>query len=595
MTQLHHEPIIYQNSDFAIHRLIEDCPAHTVIRELLKNAEEAVIKLTPPGRIEWFAEEVNGVRKLGLFNEGPGMSGDDLSRLMDMASTDKRLGTDDNFGQGAKVSALRVSPSGVVYRSCRGGVVHQIVLFAVQEPGVNHPVYRKQRILVERDDRYDHVIEVTHLYEGRGDRPLDRDWTEVVLLGRQADQDTVASLLPDTGRTNWLIREINQRFYRFPEGIVIRNADASSGQKNPRNAQGLEQVTLNWSRGDDGQDEDVQATHPTYGSVTIRYCKLRGIVGEPSGNSRARTMEAYGVGTRGDHICLVWRNECYEVKTGWSRISGPFGVTYGSANVVIQILLPDHAPVRNNTYRDRLLRRDDAHQVALEEFADLVFHSRPRWLIEYVEEQHSRNSSGGDVMAQLQQYLRDIMVGGDTRSVVQPGGNDQGERRGGGSGGGGGGEQTETTNHTPARGRRTDQASSGIPRVEFTRDPGHLADMCGRAAVYRRHENLVLLNPEHFRYLQLLEAMYEVAGPDAERRQLAREIFDVQYQVQAGRFVIQAWIFRGRAEWDDTQFAEALSMGSLTVMLASPQTLSEAQARYNRRMMPNRVAAAVGN
>ena len=601
MPQLHNERIEYQNVDFAVHRLVEDCPAHTVIRELLKNAEESAIQLTPPGRIEWFEEDVGGVRKLGLFNEGPGMSGGDLSRLMDMASTGKTLGTDDNFGQGGKVSALRVSPAGVIYRSCHGGEVNQIVLAAERRPGVSHPIYVKLRTLVERDGRswHDAVTDVTHLYEGRKERPLDRDWTEVVLLGQQSNQDTVAGLLPGHGHTNWLVRETNQRFYRFPQGVVIRNADASSGQKETRLAQGLEKLTLNWSQGDDGHHEDVQATHAVYGQVTIRYFKLRGTVGEQSGNSRARTMQAYGVGSRGDHICLVWKNECYEVVTGWSRISGPFGVTFGSTNVAIQIVMPDDAPVRNNAYRDRLLRRDDAHQVAIEEFADLVFQTRPRWLIEYVEEQRNRNSSGGNVDARLQQFLREMMVAGGARSAVEPGGDDQGERAGGGGGGGGGGsgtnERTTPTNHTPARGRRIDQASNGIPQVEFTRDLGHLGQMRDRAAMYSAHDNLVLLNPDHFRYQQLLEAMYEKVGPDAEKRQVALEIFNEEYRVQAGRFVIQAWIFRGRAEWDDRQIQEALSMGSLTLMLASPLSLSEAQARYNRRMMTNRVAAAGAN
>src|SRR5207245_1439509 len=118
--------------------------------------------------------------------------------------------------------------------------------------------------LVECDGKTWHAVVtvVTPAYEGRADRPLDRDWTEVVLIGRDADHDTVANLLPDSTRTNWLIREINQRFYRFPQGVVVSNADASSGQQNPRTAHGLEQVTLNWSRGEDAQHEDVQAVHP---------------------------------------------------------------------------------------------------------------------------------------------------------------------------------------------------------------------------------------------------------------------------------------------------------------------------------------------
>jgi hypothetical protein len=46
-TTLRHERIKYRNTDFAIHRLIEDCPPHTVVRELLKNAEEAAVRPGP--------------------------------------------------------------------------------------------------------------------------------------------------------------------------------------------------------------------------------------------------------------------------------------------------------------------------------------------------------------------------------------------------------------------------------------------------------------------------------------------------------------------------------------------------------------------
>ncbi len=142
---IHHETLKFQNVEFAIHHLIEDCPAHTVVRELIKNAEENATLLSPAGKMECFQEKVLGVRKLGFFNEGPGMSAEDLRRLMDMASTGKTLGTSDNFGQGGKVSGLKVSPRGLVYRSCKDGRVCQITLAAESRPGVNYPIYVKKR------------------------------------------------------------------------------------------------------------------------------------------------------------------------------------------------------------------------------------------------------------------------------------------------------------------------------------------------------------------------------------------------------------------------------------------------------------------
>ena len=388
---------------------------------------------------------------------------------------------------------------------------------------------------------YEVVIDVTYRYRDRHDRPLNREWTEVLLIGHDDQQDTVAKLLPDATRKNWLIRQINQRFYRFPPGFVVRNADASSGQSNPRVAHGLEQITLNWSTGDgEGQHEDVQVVHPVYGPVTVRYFKLKGSYGvdDAVGNSRAKTMEAYGVGSRGDHICIVWRNECYEIRTGWSQISGAFGVTFGSANVAIQILLLDDAPVKNNTYRDKIIRQEESgHYVALEEFADLVCQYRPQWLIDYVEAEANRNNSDGNVMERLRQFLQELMVTGDDRPVVEPGGPEQGEmRRGGGRTGGGGGGGTEDTGNRPAQARRTSQTVTGIPDVQFATDPAIREEMSGRAAVYRRAENMVLLNPDHFLYQRDLQRLYEDVGPDSERQQLARQFYNEEYRYQAGKF-----------------------------------------------------------
>jgi hypothetical protein len=597
---LQHEAIKFLNESFAIHHLIEDCPAHTVVRELTRNAEEnARLLLDTPGRIEWFIEKVNDVNKLGLFNEGPSMSATDLSRLMDMASTGKTLSVEQNFGQGGKVSGLKASPAGLVYRSCKDGSVNQITLAAEYPSGADHPIYVKVQVNVAAPGEpqfLDTVEDVTDRYCGRKNRHLDKEWTEVVLIGRQADQDTVTDLLPDARGTNWLIRHINQRFYRFPDGIVIRNADITSGQKNPRNGHGLEAETLNFCQGDDGRYEDVLATHAHYGPVTIRYCKLRGNVElDRAGDSRAATMRAYGIGSRGDHICLVWKDECYEMRTGWSSIAGPFGVTFGSANVAIHILLPDTTQVKNNTYRDLLLRKDETGQrVALGEFGDLVFHNRPQWLIQYVEEQARRNTSGNNVMERLRQFLRDMMAAGARRQVVEPGSDETGEQAGSGANGRGAGEGEggNRQSHQPARGRRTDRQTDGIPDVRFTHDPGHLAEMCGRAALYRSEENIVLLNPTHFRYMDDLNRMREEAGPDADRRQLAEKIFNDEYMVRAGQFVIQAWLFRGREGWNETQFVEALNAGALTVHLASPDTLHEASTRYRRRMATNRVPSA---
>jgi hypothetical protein len=593
-----HEALRYLNEDFAIYHVIADCPPFTAVRELTKNAEENACLLSPPGRIEWFAEVVEGVRKIGLYNEGPGMSGDSLSRLMDLASTGKTLGADNNFGQGGKISALKVSPQGVVYRSCKGGRVSQLVLAAEPHPGLDYPVYvkRRQPVRDEEGESWEVVVDVTAAYAGRPDRPLDRDWTEVVLLGRDARHDTVAELIPGLSAKNWLMRLINTRFFRFAPDVTIHAANLTTGQQAGRNATGLEDLTLKHAE----RHEDVNAVHPRHGPVTIRYVKLKGSFGvDSAGNSRAKTMEAYGVGSRGDHVCLVWKNECYDVHTSWSRISGPFGFTFGSSNVAVQILLPDGAPVKNNTYRDALIDRNGEHQpVRVEEFAELVRLHRPDWLIAYIEEEARKNTNQAGVMERLKSFLEELRAAPDKRPEVEPGGDDQGELphrpRGRGQGNGGNGRHTHdptAEQHRPAQGRRIPSQRCGIPSVSFASDPAILEEMRGRAAMYRREENAVLLNPQHFKYLEDLDKIYAEAGPDAERRALAKQLFDDEYCFNAGKFVVLSWLFKGKADWDDREWQESLSMGALTFHLAAPDSLDQARRRFRQKLTTRKVGA----
>src|SRR5437016_10168872 len=85
------------------------------------------------------------------------------------------------------------------------------------------------------------------------------------------------------------------------------------------------------------------------------------------------------------------------------------GVTFGSSNVAIQILLADNAPVKNNTYRDAIIDKDSDHQpVRVEEFAELVRCNRPRWLIDYIEAEARKNINQTGVMQRLKAFLDEL-------------------------------------------------------------------------------------------------------------------------------------------------------------------------------------------
>jgi hypothetical protein len=112
--------------------------------------------------------------------------------------------------------------------------------------------------------------------------------------------------------------------------------------------------------------------------------------------------------------------------------------------------------------------------------------------------------------------------------------------------------------------------------------------------MHRRDDtgSVVYLNPKRFKYLEDLERLYEEVGPDEEKRSLAKKTFDEEYKFNAGIFVLLSWIFRGKADWAEKDWEQALSMGALTVYLASPSSVDDARRKVNQKFTTRKIEAA---
>src|SRR5690349_8712040 len=103
---------------FLVSSLIDRCPKVMMLRELVQNAIEAARQSPGLKQVRIGTVEVEGVRKLRIWNTGPGMDADALYRMCDLASSiGKVKGLDRNFGMGAKVASLPSNNHGVRYRS----------------------------------------------------------------------------------------------------------------------------------------------------------------------------------------------------------------------------------------------------------------------------------------------------------------------------------------------------------------------------------------------------------------------------------------------------------------------------------------------
>src|SRR5262245_45158966 len=206
------------DEDFLVASLIERCPKTMMIRELIMNAIEAA-RLAPEGEglIEISAQPVNDTSKLTIWNTGPGMNAADLLHISNIASTiGKEKSLTGNFGMGAKVASLPSNQLGIRYRSCKFGRVHEVIL--CKREGIYGRLRRYDR---EADD-YVEVAEATDIAANEG-RTLEHDWTEVVLLGNEIDQNTVRDPYngdPDQD-VQWLATYLYHRFYRLPDNVRL--------------------------------------------------------------------------------------------------------------------------------------------------------------------------------------------------------------------------------------------------------------------------------------------------------------------------------------------------------------------------------------
>jgi hypothetical protein len=122
------EALQIANIEFAVTSQIGRAPHWTMIRELTMNAIEAASKAEGDKIVHWTTGQYKGVRKAVIWNTGPGMNAAELKRATDLAcEVGKKLGLDDNFGVGAKVSSLPNNRVGMRMRSCKNGRVSEVL------------------------------------------------------------------------------------------------------------------------------------------------------------------------------------------------------------------------------------------------------------------------------------------------------------------------------------------------------------------------------------------------------------------------------------------------------------------------------------
>jgi hypothetical protein len=358
-------PLKVANEAFLVSSMIERCPKTMMIRELVVNALEAAAHAVPGKREVIIGPRMHdGTRKLCIWNTGPGLNAAELLQITNLASSlRKQNSLDQNFGMGAKVASLPSNHHGLRYRSCTGGRVSEVVM------GYRDGIYGRLRIGLERSE----VTDATETCIAEGYYDLSSDWTEVLLGGNSAGQDTVAAPYGTTLEvaSDWLAAYLENRFFRLPHDVSLTLLPTVWNGLVPRAMVGL---------GDRKSDFGRTETRITLSGVKVHY-----YYDPPEGASTRSAKGAISTSTSCGSV--VFRDEIYDVRSGetWLQDAPDYGIPFGAKYISVFVELPDDYLVWPEAYRQFLrFRGNDQRQVRVGDFSALVRRYMPTWLAEII-------------------------------------------------------------------------------------------------------------------------------------------------------------------------------------------------------------------
>jgi hypothetical protein len=562
-------PLQINDKEFLIASTIERCPKVMMLRELMMNALEAAI-LAPKDqrRIELRTFNLQETPKLVIWNTGPGMDGQELHDICDLASSiRKKKSLDGNFGMGAKVASLPSNKLGMRYRSCKNGKVHEVILCA------RGGEYGRLRRRMD-DGTFQEVIDVTETV--RADKvDLSRDWTEVALFGNRSKQNTAKDPYDGDPESDaqWLATYLYHRFYRLPEEVKVFLYPGTH-----KLGDGVRQFLPIPDRIASGAFDRAETIETSEG-VTIHYVYDGPYAKMPSHNRSISGAVQSAVST----CAVAYKNEMYDLRKGrnWTLDAPIFGIPFGAKHISIHIELPDTYAVRPESYRQFLRHTGgEQNQVYCTDFAPTVAKYRPQWVIDLIRSFAPDASSHDEIRDELQKLLDELNVRRTMPRTVTNGPLAVAPREGaatifrkGSDFAAGDSERDEHLDLSivPSGAQRSDiwKNRERAPTIICLRTEEEIEQKQIKERAARYYDNgqlfVNMLYPSIFQMKDQLEKEYADASDLDQMRNLAQQLAEETMIVRVGRAVVYALAKQANKEWNSEAMAKALAPESLSL------------------------------
>ena len=335
--------LVFANTGPQLSHIIKDHPKETAVPEAVRNMIEAATAYKPnqvvelkirklniaAGLIGWESDGkiVNRFKnKLSFLNPG-GMTASELTTAFTKigSSVGKENSLDRNYGQGIRTSVLFWSE--LLCITYKNGKAHYAWLGKESAERGND-----FQIDIKSADGPDLVQECTDwVIDNAKEREynLDEDFTEVILLGREANptQDTFIEPYGDSKQQNsvWLRKAIYTRFWKLPKNVklMLHSSVLSKDESNTINGY-RDFMTfddcINWDlpkAEERPRSEIVKVQRGAHRGARIHY-----IYDAPLGNNYKNpkapysTLKANDHGWAGGNVSgIVLKNEIYDVKS----------------------------------------------------------------------------------------------------------------------------------------------------------------------------------------------------------------------------------------------------------------------------------------
>jgi hypothetical protein len=576
-----------RNLGFLIDKLGADCGPLQFVRELTKNAIQAVESSpTGKGEIIWDYSHLHykeqGVLKQAIIDTGVGMTGPEMVEYINQLSSSGHVQSHtENFGVGAKISAATRNHAGVVYLSWKAGKGAMIWLW--RNPKTGEYGLKQHQIA---PGVYQHWVPVRDEIKPPAIR---NHGTMVVLFGNDEEANTMDPPPGASIPSKWVAKYLGSRFFRFPAGVTVK---AREGWLSDTKANILRTVV---PARDFLEREKVTSGQVDVGDATAHWWILP---------RDERLQQLATTNMIGGHMAALYQDELYEMvsgKTGTARLQS-FGVALGHQFVVIYVEphLDQGNTLTANTARTALLLNGES--LPWGEWAEAFRQNLPKEIADLMESVISE--SHGDTYADtIKNRLRAIA---DILKIRRYRPSAKGTQLIGG-------ERDKTTGAPEIPEPDDDSDAEDLPRQRKNRrkskianlysmfivdsggEPGEEVDdkldikvewvdeensgATDRAAKFLPEQRMLLVNRDFRVYQDMIDHWEKKWSEVPGARQIVVEVVREWFQQSLLEAIYSAEYLRGSREWNETDLAAILSSEALTAAILPRYHINNAISR----------------